>query len=107
MPIIAMRISSAAAHPNADTLRVYDFEAPGRATVQIVANQEHVYQVGDVAAVALVGTTLLDGMKIKRAKLRGVASLGMATGPTDAAPPAPICPKADASQTSPSTRDGS
>jgi tRNA-binding EMAP/Myf-like protein len=84
MPIIAMQATSAAEHPNADTLAVYNFEAPGRAAVQIVANQEHVYAVGDVAAIALVGTTLLDGTKIRRAKLRGVESLGMAMGPAAA-----------------------
>jgi len=86
MPIIAMQAKEAARHPNADTLRVYRFEAPGLPSLQIVANEDHVYKIGDVAAVALVGTTMLDGLKIKRAKLRGVESLGMATGPTDAAP---------------------
>ena len=86
MPILAMRATRVAAHPNADTLRVYSFEAPGLAPVQIVANAEHVYEVGDVAAVALLGTTLLDGTRIKRAKLRGIESLGMAMGPSDAEP---------------------
>lgn len=86
MPILAMRVTAVAEHPNADTLSVYTFEAPGRGPVQIVANQEHVYAVGDVAMVALTGTTLLDGLKIKRAKLRGIESLGMAMGPVDAEP---------------------
>lgn len=83
MPVIAMRAVSATKHPNADTLHVYRFESPDR-SVQIVANQENIYAVGDVAAIALAGTTLLDGTKLKRAKLRGVESQGMALGPVEA-----------------------
>lgn len=86
MPIIAMRATSAVEHPDADTLRVYTFEAPGHAPRQIVANQDFTYEVGEVAMVALIGTTLLDGVRIERAKLRGVESLGIAMGPTDAEP---------------------
>lgn len=86
MAIIAMRATSAIPHPDADTLRVYTFEAPDQATVQVVANQDHVYETGDVAIIALRGTTLLDGMTIKRTKLRGVLSVGMAMGKTDAEP---------------------
>ena len=62
---------------------MYRFESPDR-SVQIVANQENIYAVGDVAAIALAGTTLLDGTKLKRAKLRGVESQGMALGPVEA-----------------------
>ncbi len=86
MPILAMKVTAVADHPNADSLRVYTLEAPGRAAVQVVANQEHTYAVGDVAMVALAGTTLLDGTAIRPVKLRGVSSRGMAMGPVDAAP---------------------
>ncbi|MDJ0533807.1 MAG: RNA ligase family protein [Xenococcaceae cyanobacterium MO_207.B15] len=55
-------------------------QAPNRDEVQIVANLENTYQVGDIVAVALVDSVLKDGTKIKPSKLRGVYSYGMALG---------------------------
>ena len=52
MPMLAMKVTAVAEHPDADTLTVYTFEAPGRPPVQIVANAEHTYVMGDVAMVA-------------------------------------------------------
>lgn len=86
MSITAMRVAKAAAHPNADALRVYTFEAPGVAPTVVVANLEHVYQVGDVVAVARVGAVLRDGTRIRAAKLRGHPSFGMAMGLTPEQP---------------------
>jgi tRNA-binding EMAP/Myf-like protein len=82
MAILAMKVASAAAHPNADALRVYTMDDGAGNAVQIVANLETVYEPGDVLAVALVGTVLADGTEIKKAKLRGVLSFGMALGKT-------------------------
>lgn len=76
---IAMRAVEALEHPNADALRVYKFEAEGN-TVQVVANLENIYEVGDLVAVALEGAILKDGTEIKPATIRGVASHGMALG---------------------------
>lgn len=83
MPIIAMKTTAARAHENADTLRVYTFEAPGFDPTIVVANNTATYEVGDVVAIALVGTILSDGMndlEIKKMKVRGVLSFGMAVG---------------------------
>lgn len=81
--VIAMRAVKAEDHPDADALRVYEFEAPGDehyVNVQVVANLENVYEVGDLVAVALEGSLLKDGTEIKPATLRGVPSHGMALG---------------------------
>ncbi|AFZ37779.1 t-RNA-binding domain-containing protein [Stanieria cyanosphaera PCC 7437] len=91
MSVIAMRVSDVRAHPNADALRIYIMEVPNQIEacfesnqVQIVANLENIYQPGDLVAVALGGSVLKDGTKIKPCKLRGVTSHGMALGIVDA-----------------------
>ena len=83
MPVIAMQVKSAEQHPNADSLRVYNMAASGYEDVQIVANMENVYEVGDRLAIALPNTVLKDGTKIKPTKLRGIQSFGMALGKTE------------------------
>lgn len=77
--VIVMKTVSAEQHPNADSLRLYQFEAEDT-KVQIVANLENVYEVGDLAVVALDGAILKDGTEISPVKLRGVPSYGMALG---------------------------
>jgi phenylalanyl-tRNA synthetase beta chain len=84
MPILAMRTVQAAKHPNADRLRVYHFDAEqGAGLIQVVANLQNVYEVGDVVAVALENTVLDDGTVIKKGKYRGERSFGMSMGTTD------------------------
>ncbi|MCB9758353.1 MAG: hypothetical protein H6739_00795 [Alphaproteobacteria bacterium] len=83
MPVIAMRVSSAEPVEGAENLRYYTFESPGQGALHIVANTTNVYQVGDVAGVALVGTRL-PGLEIKPRKVFGLPSAGMACGPVDA-----------------------
>lgn len=85
MPVIAMEVKTAQNHPHADALRVYIFEAPGCESVQIIANSENIYSVGDIVAVALTDSVLKDGTKIKPTKLRGIYSYGMAIGKLEAA----------------------
>lgn len=80
MSVIAMQVKTAENHPNADTLRLYSFEASGYETVQIIANLENIYKIGDVVAIALTDSVLKDGTKIKPTKLRGIYSFGMALG---------------------------
>ena len=84
MSVIAMMVSDLQLHKHADMLRVYTMEAPDRNPVQIVANEENIYQKGDLVAVALSGSVLKDGTKIKPCKLRGITSYGMALGIVDA-----------------------
>lgn len=62
-------------HPNADKLRVCQVNV-GEEVIQIVTGAENV-QEGDTVPVALHGSTLPGGVKIKKGKLRGVDSNGM------------------------------
>jgi tRNA-binding EMAP/Myf-like protein len=78
MAVIVMEVLEVNPHPNADALRVYQFN--GRERLQVVANLETVYAVGDHVAVASVGSELKDGTKIRPSRLRGVDSFGMALG---------------------------
>lgn len=86
MPIIAVTIVTARQHENAELLRVYQVEAPGVDPTQIIANNETIYEIGDVAAAALEGTVLNDGTAIVRRKIRGIVSLGMLMGKVQDAP---------------------
>lgn len=86
MSIIACTVTADRDHENADRLRVYQVEAPGVESTQVVANKDNVYATGDVVAAALVGTVLPDGTAISKGKIRGVLSFGMLLGKTAAAP---------------------
>jgi len=86
MSVIALRVASVVDHPDADSLRIYRFEGPGVEPVQVIANDERAFAVGEVVAVALAGTTLLDGVRIKRTRLRGIDSYGLAMEPVDVEP---------------------
>ena len=77
--IVALKVQSTALHPNAERLRIYQFET-NDGPLQIVANTDNIYTQGDIVAVALVGTVLEDGTEIKRGKYRGECSFGMALG---------------------------
>jgi tRNA-binding EMAP/Myf-like protein len=80
MSVMAMKVVAVTTHPNADSLYLYTMEAPGKEKVQIIASLDSIYQVDDVVAIALVGSILKDGLKIKPSKLRGIYSYGMALG---------------------------
>lgn len=85
MSILSMRVLEAAQHENADKLRVYSLEGGlADGPIQVIANCDNVYEVGDLVAVATVGTTLSDGTEIQKAKFRGVRSFGMCLGKTEA-----------------------
>jgi len=86
MSVLAMTVTRVQDHPNADSLRVYELDAPGVSGLVVVANLERTYAVGDVVAIARVGAVLEDGTKIRKTRLRGVDSFGMALGPVDAVP---------------------
>lgn len=85
MPVIAMKVAKAEAHPDetVTNLRVYQMEN-GEDSIQVIANLTNVYEVGDIAAVARIGTRMKDGTVIKRTKFRKVETLGMALGKVDA-----------------------
>lgn len=83
MPIIALKVVQASAHPNAERLRIYQFSTP-EGPLQVVANTDNLYAEGDLVAVALIGTILEDGTEIQKGKFRGERSFGMALGKTTA-----------------------
>ena len=83
MPVIAMKAVEKNAHEKTDQLFIYTFESPQLGQKTIVANLTNVYEVGDVAAIAQLGTLLPEG-EIKPRKVFGIPSSGMALGPVDA-----------------------
>lgn len=83
MPVFAMRVVEKRPHEQTDTLFIYTFESPALGQRTIVANLTNVYEVGDVAAIAQLGTLLAEG-EIKPRKVFGIDSEGMALGPVDA-----------------------
>ena len=85
MPVVSMNVTSKTAHEKTDQLFIYTFESPDQGERTIVANLTNVYSVGDVAAIAQLGTLLPEG-EIKPRKVFGFDSEGMALGPVDASP---------------------
>lgn len=73
--VVIGEVIDCAAHPDADKLRVCDVDI-GDARQQIVCGAPNVAS-GVRVPVATVGTRLPNGLQIKAAKLRGVASNGM------------------------------
>ncbi|MDD2220019.1 MAG: phenylalanine--tRNA ligase subunit beta, partial [Desulfoplanes sp.] len=63
-------------HPESDHLHVCKVDIDGDEVLDIVCGAPNVAK-GQKVPVAPVGTTMPDGMKIKKAKLRGVPSCGM------------------------------
>lgn len=74
--VVVARVESVAPHPDADKLNVCQVTSGGEQTQQIVCGAPNV-RPGLTVALATEGAKLPNGMKIKAAKLRGVASNGM------------------------------
>ena len=74
-PITTARVTEVAKHPDADKLTICTVDT-GEETVQIVCGAPNV-RAGLVTALAKPGVKLPDGTKIKKSKVRGVASAGM------------------------------
>ncbi len=74
--VVAARIVASEKHPNAEKLSVTRVEAGRGEPLQIVCGAKN-FQVGDVVPLATVGAVLPGGVKIEKAKLRGVESSGM------------------------------
>ncbi|MBM9614900.1 phenylalanine--tRNA ligase subunit beta [Desulfobulbus rhabdoformis] len=73
--ITTARVTEVSKHPDADKLSVCTVDN-GEETVQIVCGAPNVH-AGMVTALAKPGVKLPDGTKIKKSKMRGVASHGM------------------------------
>ncbi len=74
--IVTARITRVRPHPNADRLTLCDVDCGESETVQVVCGAPNVRE-GMVSPLARPGVRLPDGMKIKKAKVRGEVSLGM------------------------------
>lgn len=74
--VVVARVLSVAPHPAADALKVCSVDAGAAAPLEIVCGAPNV-AAGIHVPCALVGAELPGGMKIARAKLRGVTSDGM------------------------------
>ncbi|HHV96564.1 MAG TPA: phenylalanine--tRNA ligase subunit beta [Clostridiaceae bacterium] len=73
--VVVGKILSIEKHPNADKLVVTKVDT-GKEVLQIVTGASNITE-GDCVPVALDGSTLAGGVKIKKSKLRGVESQGM------------------------------
>ncbi|WFS61500.1 phenylalanine--tRNA ligase subunit beta [Pseudodesulfovibrio thermohalotolerans] len=74
--IVVGHVVERESHPESDHLSVCTVDVGGPETLTIVCGAPNVGK-GQKVPVAMVGTTMPDGMKIKKAKLRGVKSMGM------------------------------
>ncbi|MDT0121817.1 phenylalanine--tRNA ligase subunit beta [Paenibacillus sp. RRE4] len=74
--VVVGYVKSKEKHPDADKLNVCVIDAGQEEELQIVCGAKNV-DAGQKVAVALVGAKLPGGLDIKKAKLRGVVSLGM------------------------------
>ncbi|MBI3793103.1 MAG: phenylalanine--tRNA ligase subunit beta [Nitrospinae bacterium] len=73
--IVVGKVLSADPHPNADALRITSVNAGGE-PLKIICGAPNVAP-GQTVAVALVGATLPNGLKIEKRKIRGEESFGM------------------------------
>jgi phenylalanyl-tRNA synthetase beta chain len=74
--VIVGEVKQIEPHPNADKLRLCTVEYGAAETLQVVCGAPNV-AVGGKYPFATVGTTLPCGITLKKAKIRGVESLGM------------------------------
>jgi tRNA-binding EMAP/Myf-like protein len=83
MPVIAMKCTQKTAHERTDQLFIYTFSSPELGDKTIVANLTNVYEEGQVAGIAQLGTWLPEGEILPR-KVFGIPSEGMAMGLVEA-----------------------
>ena len=74
--IVVGHVVECETHPESDHLSICTVDVGGPEILTIVCGAPNVGK-GQKVPVAQVGTTMPDGMKIKKAKLRGVKSFGM------------------------------
>lgn len=74
--IVTCKIVKIEKHPNADKLSVCQVDAGEYGTLQIITAATNIFE-GAIVPVALDGSTLANGEKIKKGNLRGLPSFGM------------------------------
>jgi phenylalanyl-tRNA synthetase beta chain len=80
--VVVAQINASAQHPNADRLSVCQVDDGSGQPRQIVCGAKN-YKVGDKVPLALPGAVLVNDLKIKPSKLRGVESQGMLCSPSE------------------------
>ncbi len=73
--VLAGRVMEINRHPDSDHLWVCQMDY-GQGIVQILTGAQNVHQ-NDIVPVCVVGSTLPNGMKLQKAKMRGLDSFGM------------------------------
>ena len=74
--VITGKVATIERHPNSDHLWICQMDLGQGELVQILTGDQNVHQ-NDMVPVAVVGSRLPNGMKLKDAKLRGLDSHGM------------------------------
>jgi len=74
--IVTGKIVNIKNHPNADKLIICEVDVNNKENLQIVTGAKNL-KVNDIVPVALHGSILANGVKIKKGKLRGIESNGM------------------------------
>ncbi|MEW9031677.1 MAG: phenylalanine--tRNA ligase subunit beta [Planifilum fimeticola] len=90
--VVVGRVKSVEPHPGADKLRVCRVDVGQEDLLQIVCGASNVAE-GQLVPVALEGAELPGGVRIKRAKLRGVESQGMICSAGELGLPEKMLPK--------------
>jgi phenylalanyl-tRNA synthetase beta chain len=80
--VVVAQIKESVQHPNADRLSVCQVDDGSGQPRQIVCGAKN-YKVGDKVPLALPGAVLVNDLKIKPSKLRGVESQGMLCSPSE------------------------
>ena len=80
--IVVARVVEAGPHPNADRLSLCQVDAGGGEVLSVVCGAPNV-EAGGLYPFVPVGGVLPDGMKIRRAKIRGERSNGMLCSPRE------------------------
>ena len=74
--VVSAKVLAVEPHPGADRLRLCTVEYGAATTMKVVCGAPNVAQ-GQIVCFAPVGTTLPNGLTLKKAKIRGVDSEGM------------------------------
>ena len=74
--VVTGKVTQIERHPNSDHLWICMMDYGSGEIVQILTGAQNVHQ-NDIVPVAVVGSQLPSGMKLKKAKMRGLDSFGM------------------------------
>lgn len=90
--VVVGKILEIESHPDADKLVITKIDIGEDENLQIVTGADNIKE-GDIVPVALVGSRLPGGIKIKKGKLRGIESFGMLCSADELGIPTNVVPK--------------